>query len=174
MNLGTLKNTLVATVLVSSLLLTSCGSEAKRGTSMDLTGKKVTVNYFKAQAEMEVKSITTDFFPENKKVLSDPKKDGNQFVRLEVAFKNTGKEAFKVNFTQARLDGKEAKDAMQSSLINKGNVTDRLENKELAAGESTSGALYFEVPASETKDTLILSYKGYEGSEAKMFSVPLK
>lgn len=167
--------------LALMLTITSCGgstgssntASGPRGTKIELSNKKTEITYFKAKTEMSVNSVTLDYYPSNGKVLSDPKKENNQFVRLDLSFKNTGTEKFKVNYTQVSVNGATAKAETQTSLINKGNSTDILETKELAPGETTSGAIYVEVPASETKDTLSVSYKGYD-SESKQYEVSLK
>jgi len=179
-------------VLLSTLLVfASCGEQAAstsdtkttsasvastsgpRGTKTELSDKKVEITYFKKKAEMEVRSVTMDFYPTTGEVLRDPKKDGKQFVRVDLTFKNTGTDTFKVNYTQAHLDGTTTKDETQTSLINKTNATDILGVTELAVGETVSGALYFEVTESEKKEDLSISYKGYDG-ESKEYAVALK
>ncbi len=162
----------VALLAVASLFLVSCSAPAVRGQKTDLTDVKTEITYFDAKADMTVNNATLDFFPENGKVLSDPKEDGNQFVRVELTFTNTGSEEFAMNYTNVTLDTSTEEEVSQTFLINDSNATDQLTSKDLTPGESATGAMYFEVPATETLSTLKVSYKGYDG-ESKEFKASL-
>lgn len=162
----------VAIVALASLFFVSCGTPAVRGQKTDLTDVKTEITYFDAKADMTVNNVTLDFFPENGKVLSDPKEDGNQFVRVELTFTNTGSEEFAMNYTNVTLDTSTEEDVSQTFLINDSNATDQLASKDLAPGESATGAMYFEVPGTETLSTLSVSYKGYDG-ESKQYKAAL-
>jgi len=165
--------TMGALAVVAGLLFSSCTGAAPRGTEHSV-GKSTDITYFKASGKMTVDSVTLDFWPENGKVLSDPQEDGNQFVRVALSFENTGEENWKMNYTNVTVDTASEEGVSLTSLINKSNSSDRLESKELAAGEKTSGALYFEVPASEDLSSLKVSYKGYENSESTEYKVELQ
>ena len=149
----------------------STESSQARGTKTELANASTLVKYFKAEATMKVKSVTLDFMP-NGEVLSDPKEDGKQFVRVELEFSNAGTEPFSMNYTNVTIDTTSTEGELITMLVNQGNVDDLLPSKELAQGESITGALYFEVPASETLDTLKVSYRGYE-EESKEFKIAL-
>lgn len=174
-------------VLASGVLmlgLTSCGGGASSdtpangngstaGNMIEFSDKKTEITYFKAKAEMSVDSITLGFMPPaDKPLLSDPSEDGNQFVKVMLTFTNTGEEPFKMNYTNVSLNHSAAAEDGITFLVNKGNVEDLLESKELAAGESTSGALYFEVPAADTAANLGVNYSGYDG-ESTLYTVEL-
>lgn len=162
----------IALLALTSLVFVSCGAPVARGQKTDLTDVKTEITYFDTKAEMKVNSVTLDFYPENGKVLSDPKKEGNQFVRVDLTFKNTGTAEFDMNYTNVSLDTSSETGVSQTFLINDSNATDLLGTKDVAPGETVTGAMYFEVPAKETVSTLKVSYKGYD-SESKEYKAAL-
>lgn len=165
----------VSLLVSCSLFLASCVGTAPAVRGVKTTvGASTDIAFFDTKATMTVDDVTLDFFPENKKVLKDPKEDKKQFVRAGLTFKNNGDKPFKMNYTNITLDGAAEKGVMLTFLLNKSNVQDLLDSKELAKGESVSGAMYFEVPAEEKLETLSVSYKGYVDGESKEFKVPLK
>ncbi len=166
----------VSIVISCAILLTSCGGPAastSRG-AKSTQGGSTEITFFDTKATMMADDLTLDFFPGDQKVLSDPKDDGNQFVRVGITFKNTGDKPFKMNYTNITLDNSKEKGGMLTFMLNKSNVSDLLGSKELAKGESVSGALYFEVPKADMAKDLTLSYKGYDGGDSKEYKVPLK
>lgn len=174
---------LTGTVMMA-LLLSACTGQpmsttgptsiGQRGTLTALSDAKINVKYFQAVADMSVKNVTMDFFPAGGKVLGDPKEDGNQFVRVEMMFENPNTEVFKMNYTNIQLDTPTEKGIDITFYINDSNVSDLLKSKDLAQGESLSGALYYEVPANLKAEDLTVSYTGYEGMESKDYKIPLK
>jgi hypothetical protein len=60
-----------------------------------------------------------------------------------------------------------------TSSINEGNSTDRLETTKLAAGASVTGAMYYEVSAKETRESMHLVYSGRIGTDEKDYLIPL-
>ena len=166
----------VSILMSAALLLSSCGGPAASGArgTKSTQGGSTEITFFDTKATMVADDLTLDFFPDNQKVLSDPKTDGNQFVRVGITFKNTGEKPFKMNYTNITLDSSKEKGGMLTFLLNKSNVSDLLDSKELAKGESVSGALYFEVPKADAAKDLMLSYKGYDGGDSKEYKIPLK
>lgn len=162
----------VIAMLIASVLVVSCSVAGPRGQKTEFTNAKTDITYFDAKAEMQVNTVTLDFFPESGKVITDPKKEGNQFVRVDLTFKNTGNEPFAMNYTNITMDTSNKEGVSQTFLINEGNVSDTLKSKELAAGETVTGAMYFEVPATETLSTMKVSYRGYDAA-SKEYKVPL-
>jgi hypothetical protein len=155
----------LAIVSAAGLLLILSGCSANqnkaRGQKINLSAANTTVLYFGSQAELKVTDLTLDFFP-NANVLKDPKSEGKQFVRLNISLTNTGTEDFPLNFTSLFLKSSKEAKVMETFMINDSNSQDHLPSKTLAKGETVSGALYFEVDAAETKDTLSLVYRGYD------------
>ena len=60
-----------------------------------------------------------------------------------------------------------------TSLINRGNSTDRLVTKVLTPGESMEGALYYEIGGDEEPSGLTLSYKGYADGASRDYDISL-
>lgn len=144
----------------------SSGGGSSRGQKTDLTNAETDITYFKAKAKMKVNSITMDFFPGSEKVLKDPKTENKQFVCVNITFTNTGAEKFSANYTQASL---ETSGGMETTTfyINDSNKTGLLKTKDLANGESVTGDICYEAPASDTLDKLSQHYKGYDGDSLK-------
>jgi len=165
-----------ARMLVSMLGLMAAGAAAA---AMPQNGEPVPVNtkaaihYFKNAATVAIDSVTTGYRPPNGRLLRDPKSTGGQIVRVSLTVTNTSETPFRVGYTAFRLKMSDGEKQMITSLINRGNNTDRLTTETLAPGASIAGALYYEVPASETLQTLALVYEGYEGSSKKDYAIAL-
>ncbi len=134
---------------------------------------KAAIHYFKNAATVAIDSVTTGYRPPNGRLLRDPKSTGGQIVRVSLTVTNTSETPFRVGYTAFRLKMSDGEKQMITSLINRGNNTDRLTTETLAPGASIAGALYYEVPASETLETLTLVYEGYEGSTKKDYAIAL-
>ena len=129
------------------------------------------IQRFKNTGVVTVESVTMNFFPANGRVLTDPRTKGGQFVRVAVNVTNTSATAFTVAYTSFHLltsDG--AKHSLTSS-INRGNSNDRLATTKLEPEASVSGALYYEIAATETLEQLALVFEGYAGTEKKDFRI---
>lgn len=154
-------------------------SSAKRGQMVALTNAKTTAKYFDALVDIEVKNVTLDFFQEGALLGSDLKEDGKQLVRVEFMVTNKGKEAFDVNSTAFRLVTSTEKEGdtyyifVDSKKLTDIIVPEGMTSKTLQAGESASGALYFEAPATDTLENLSFSYEGYDG-DTKFYTIPFK
>lgn len=185
-------NSFLATILATAFLF-SCGGKTGEISSTDSTKKeespvatsdhkpevskpntKGQILYFDAKGEITVNSLTTDFFP-NGEVLRDPKKDGKQFIRIEVTITNNGKDPFTPSYTSFYVNTAKEKNVGMTMLVNDGNTTDAYKDKELKAGESNTGALYYEVDGKETPATMTLVYNGgYTDGKTQILEIPLK
>lgn len=158
-----LKKLTIVSAAALLIVLSGCSStqNKSRGQKLDLTGAKTDVLYFGSAAELKVSDLTLDFFPDGN-VLTDPKSESKQFVRLSISLTNTGTQDFPLNFTSFFLKTSKEPKVTETFMINDSNSADHLPTKTLAKGENVSGALYFEVDAAETKDSLSLVYRGYD------------
>jgi hypothetical protein len=177
------------TAILAAAFLFSCGGKKDSTANETVTSTSVSdhkqevstpnttgdVIYFDAKAQIKVNSVTMDFFPASGEVLGDPKKDGKQFVRIEVTITNTGKDALTPSYTSFTLNTAKEKGVGITFLINEGNSKDGYKDKELKAGESNTGALYFEVDGKETPVTMTLVYSGgYADGKTQVVEIPLK
>ncbi|MFL5730897.1 MAG: DUF4352 domain-containing protein [Cytophagaceae bacterium] len=182
-------NSLVAVTLITTSLI-SCGGKkddsGNAGTTEQTAASsdhkpevskpntKAQVLYFDAKAEINVNSVTLDYFPTGE-VLRDPKKEGKQFLRVEVAITNNGKDPLTPSYTSFKVNTAKEKGVGMTMLVNDGNSTDGYKDKELKAGETNTGALYFEVDGKETPATMTLVYDGgYVDGKTQILEIPLK
>ena len=114
---------------------------------------KAAIHYFKNAATVAIDSVTTGYRPPNGRLLRDPKSTGGQIVRVSLTVTNTSETPFRVGYTAFRLKMSDGEKQMITSLINRGNNTDRLTTETLAPGASMAGALYYEGPPSQTPPT---------------------
>lgn len=190
---------LLATLLTTSLLLSACSkkdsktdtktdtdtdsateeeiTDAATVTLTELSGAKTTVTEFDAQGELEVTDVTLNFWPgeEYKGVYTFEPDQGNMFIRVGVKFTNTGTENFSLNYTSIVLNTAAEKGATETVYINDSNSKDHLDLQDVAAGQSASGGLYFEVPKTETLSTMSLVYEAYDlDLNTVPFEIPFK
>jgi hypothetical protein len=159
-----------ATLVVLAVCVASAAGQRNRATAVTATGE---IHYFKNIGTVAIDSVTLDFFPANGRVLSDPKDKGNQIVRVNVTITNTSETPFRVAYTSLKLRPRDGTKVTVTSTINRGNSADRLASVQLAPGASVTGALYYEVPASETLDSLALVYEGYAGTAKTDYPIAL-
>jgi hypothetical protein len=145
-------------------------AQANRPTPVNKNGE---IYNFKDTATLTVDSVTLNFFPSKGRVLGDPRKQGKQFVRVQVGVTNAGSGVYSVNYTNFYLQTSDGTRHSTTSSINKGNSDDRLESTKLDPKGSTSGALYYEVSRKETLDTLTFVYTGRQGTDHKDTLIPL-
>lgn len=193
---------LLATVLTASLLFSACGKkdsktdtktdtdsateeeaapsateETAKGTLTQLSGAKTAITSFGAQGEIEVTDVTLNFWPgeQYKDIYTFSPDESNMFIRLGVKFTNTGTEEFSLNFTSFALNTAAEKDVSETFSINDSNSVDHLDLQDVAAGQSVTGALYYEVAKTETVETMSLVYEGYDADVNKVtFEIPFK
>lgn len=185
---------LLATVLTASLLFSACGKKdsktdtkadtdsateeaASTGTLTELSGAKTAITSFKTQGDFEVTDVTLNFWPgkEYKDIYTFSPDEGDMYIRVGVKFTNTGTENFSLNFTSFALNTSGEKDLSEALAINDSNSTDHLDLQDVAAGQSVTGALYYEVPKTEAVETMSLVYEGYDADVNKVTSeIPFK
>jgi hypothetical protein len=151
--------------------LVTAGAAAQAGKAQPV-GRSGPINYFKNTARLTVDTVTLGFVPAGR-VLSSPATRGAQFLRVGVTIANTGTSVYTVYFTNLLLETSDKTRHDVTLLINKGNSTDRLATTKLDPGGTLTGALYFEVPATETAETMSMVYKGHVDGEDKFFVFPL-
>ena len=154
---------------LSAALGAGLAAQANRAAPVNQAGP---IQNFKDTATLSVDAVTLDFMPA-KVPFSDPRKNGKQFVRVAVTATNTGKTVFSLYHTSLALQTSDFTRHSITSSINKGNSDDRLETTKLEPGASVSGALYYEVGARESRETMHLVYDGHLGSDDKDFLFPL-
>ncbi len=174
-----MKKLVAGTLLAASLFLVGCSSAPqKKADVIQYTAKEASLTYFKSTARMDLKTATLGFMPEGKVLGGDPSAEGKQFARVEVTITGTAEEPYYFNYTNFSLDTAKEKGVTQTFLINDSNAKDLFSstsNKKLAKGESVTGAIYYEVDAKETLDTMSLNYKGYDEQGAeKLATIALK
>ncbi|MCA9383649.1 DUF4352 domain-containing protein [Candidatus Dojkabacteria bacterium] len=149
--------------LATAFALAACIPGSSHANELiELSDASAEIRDYTASATLHVNSVTLDFFPEEGEVIGDPSDDGNQFIRVEVTVENTGDEEFALFFSSFLLDTSAENGIGETFLINDSNSNDHLESTDLGSGESTTGALYFEVSADESLDTMKLLYEGYD------------
>jgi hypothetical protein len=148
-------------------------SVAAQGNRPVAVNQSAEIHRFKNSGRVTVDTVTLNFFPENARVLGDPRKEGRQFVRVALTITNTSPSTFRVHFTSFSLLTSDGARHATTSLINRGNSQDRLATTTLEPNASVSGALYYEVSAKETLETMAVAYEGYEGTAKKEYRVGL-
>lgn len=187
---------LLATLLTASLLFSACGKkdsktdtktdtdsateeadDASTGTLTELSGAKTAITAFGAQGDLEVTDVTLNFWPgeQYKDIYTFSPDENNMFIRIGLKFTNTGTEEFSLNFTNFALNTAAEKDVSETLSINDSNSTDHLDLQDVAAGQSVTGALYYEVAKTETVEAMSLVYEGYDADVNKVtFEIPFK
>lgn len=125
--------------------------------TVTLAGAKAKTKYFDTEADVEVLSVTLNYA--NDKAIAPS--EGNMYVRVEMVVTNTGAKPFSVATVNYRLNtSKEVRD--YAYVIDTQVVSDLLTDRDLKSGEAATGAIYYEVDAGETVDTMGLVYEGSE------------
>ncbi len=142
---------------------------AKPGASSGHKQEKIAVGVtgittnFAACAITTVKNVTLDYWPANAENVDNPKKIKKQFVRVEIDVLSNCDEPYTYNFTQYRMKITDGSNVMTSIHLNALNVPDqKTETLVLAKGQNITTALYFEVPDTETLNTLSFIVNGYD------------
>lgn len=126
-------------------------------------GLSGTTTNFAACAIVTLKNATLDFWPNNSENLDNPKKIKKQFVRVELDILSNCDEAYTYNFIQFHMKISDGSMAMTSLHLNAKNVPDqKTETLILGKGATMTTALYFEVPETETQNSLALIVNGYD------------
>ncbi|MDZ4757562.1 MAG: DUF4352 domain-containing protein [Bacteroidota bacterium] len=120
---------------------------------------------FGACASITLKNATLDFWPTNSTNLENPKKTKKQFVRLEIDILSNCEEAYNYNYTSFRMKCSDGSIVMTSVHLDISRVPDqKTEIHELAKGQTLTTALYFEVPETETVNSLSFIVNGYDAA----------
>ncbi len=137
---------------------------------VELVGTKAVIQYFDAQAEVEVNSVTFNFWPEKAEPILDPD-DGNMFVRLGVTVTNIGDEPYYFNTTAYSLNSNAGEGDYETFLIGDDEVDDIYPYGDIAVGETITSGVYYEVSETDTLDTLELVIEGYDNEAGDIITV---
>ncbi len=170
----------VALAFAASLVLVGCGNNVgntaveathtNEKTDLSSSDKTKVYNY-DATAEVTVGSVTLDYYPakadsrEDKFTLDilDPKNSGEQYIRFDVEVANTGEEDFPFYdgvYFKLQPSSKGYTDTTFITGLSDDPNTDEFTNvSEIPIGETVSGAVYFQIPETDTLADLKLFYE---------------
>lgn len=115
-----------------------------------------------------VMDVTTNFLPKGE-ILVRPDATEMQIVRVGLTIANTGVTPLSFAYDAFTLSLKNGTQGRISFYINQDNAQDFLQNATLQPGESTEGAIYYELPAAAVRADMVLEY----ATEEKTYSLPL-
>lgn len=163
-----------------AFLLASCGgnsapelSQTASGTwlSPKIQGNKqqiltaTTIQEGEGALDLTVMDMTMQFLPQGE-ILMRPDASGAQIVRLGIRAANIGTSDIAFSHNAFALMLKDGTEGRLSFYINADNASDFLQSQLLAPGESTEGALYFEMPESADYGDFLLEYRSQERTTA--------
>lgn len=106
-----------------------------------------------------VLDVTTNFLPKGE-LLMRPDESKSQIIRLGLKVSNNGTKDLSYRYDAFALSMKNGTQGRISFYINQGNAQDFLQSATLKPGESSEGAVYYELPASVVRNDLVLEYRG--------------
>lgn len=111
----------------------------------------------KGVLSLTVMDLTMGFLPQGE-ILKRPDEAGKQIVRVGIKASNVGTQDADLQFNNFEIQLKNGTPGQMSFFINQANASDFLQSKRLKPGESTEGAVYYELPATAVRNDLILEY----------------
>ncbi|MFC1618126.1 DUF4352 domain-containing protein [Patescibacteria group bacterium] len=173
----------IALACAVSLVLAGCGDEfqekvdeasqdhANEEIALDASSSKAEIYDFDATGEVAAKNVTMDYYPTTAESseeqftldIIDPKNTGDQYIRFDVDVTNTGTDDLPfydgVDFKLQTSAGGYTDSDFMTGLEDQAEADVFKDVSEIPAGETVSGAVYFQVSEGETFDDIKLFYE---------------